>query len=95
VTFDIEIPTLRCSVPTRRQGDLSADPDVLRTVNIHADHSLGVYATVARAGMLTEGDLLEFEPATAGRTPAALLRAGTVLKRGALRVADAVMPTGK
>ncbi|MFL6137149.1 MAG: MOSC domain-containing protein, partial [Frankiaceae bacterium] len=33
VTFDPEIPTLRCSIPTRQQGDLPADPDVLRTVN--------------------------------------------------------------
>src|SRR3954453_21261121 len=41
VTFEPEIPTLRCSIPTRQHGDLPADPDVLRTINAHADHCLG------------------------------------------------------
>src|SRR3954454_3690877 len=44
--FDADIPTLRCSVPTREQGDLEADPDVLRAINAHADHCVGVYASV-------------------------------------------------
>src|SRR3954451_2914718 len=29
VAFDTEIPTVRCSIPTRRQGELPADADVL------------------------------------------------------------------
>jgi uncharacterized protein YcbX len=62
VIFDVEIPDLRCSIPTRQQGDLPADPNVLRTINAHADHCLGVYANVAKVGTLAEGDLLEFEP---------------------------------
>ncbi len=95
VTFAVEIPTLRCSIPTRRQRELPPDPDVLRTVNRHADHCLGVYANVTKPGLLAEDDLLELEPAGARRAPAALSRAGTtVLKRGALRVIDAVMPRG-
>src|SRR3954462_1376995 len=77
VAFDADIPTLRCSIPTRQQGDLSADPDVLRTINAHADHCLGVYASVAEAGTLAEGDLLEFEPSSAAPFPAAVARAGT------------------
>ena len=45
--------------------------------------------------MLAEGDLLESEPPGAARAPAAVARAGTtVLKRGALRVFDALMPRG-
>src|SRR3954471_13117926 len=56
VAFDADIPTLRCSIPTRPQGDLSADPDVLRTINAHGDHCVGVYANVAEAGTLAEGD---------------------------------------
>ena len=88
VTFEAEIPTLRCSIPTRPQGELAADPDVLRTINAHADHCLGVYANVAAAGTLAEGDPLELEPGTA--------RSGaTALKRGALRVFDALMPRGE
>jgi hypothetical protein len=96
MAFDVEIPTLRCSIPTRQQGDLPADPDVLRAINAHADHCLGVYANVATAGVLTEGDVLEFERSGATSAPAAVARAGaTTLKRGALRVFDALMPRGE
>src|SRR4051794_820208 len=95
VTFDAEIPAVRCSIPTRPQGDLPADPDVLRAVNAHADHCLGVYANVATAGTLTEGDPLELEPSAAASAPAAVARSGaTALKRGALRMFDALMPRG-
>jgi hypothetical protein len=96
VAFDVEIPDPRCSVPARQQGDLPADPEILRTINAHADHCLGVYANIAKAGVLAEGDLLEFEPPGAASAPAAVARAGsTALKRGALRVAEALMPRGE
>jgi uncharacterized protein YcbX len=100
VIFDVEIPDLRCSIPTRQQGDLPADPGVLRTINAHADHCLGVYANVAKVGRLAAGELLEFEPSAAASAPAAVAvavaRAGTTaLKRGALRVFDALMPRGQ
>ena len=96
VTFAAEIPTVRCSIPTRPQGDLPADPDVLRTINAHADHCLGVYANVATAGTLSEGDPLELEPSAATSAPAAAARSGaTALKRGALRAFDALMPRGQ
>src|SRR3954471_1313248 len=96
VTFDTEIPALRCSIPTRPQGDLPADPDVLRTINAHADHCLGVYANVAASGMLAEGDPLELEPSAAASAPASVARSGSAaLKRGALRVFDALMPRGE
>src|SRR3954462_10158653 len=95
VTFEAEIPVLRCSIPTREQGDLPADADVLRTINAHADHCLGVYANVAAAGTLSVGDPLELEPAAAASAPAAVARSGaTALKRGALRAFDALMPRG-
>src|SRR4051794_27073071 len=73
VTFDAEIPTVRCSIPTRQQGDLPADPDILRTINAHADHCLGVYANVARAGTLAEGDPLELELSASPSAPVALV----------------------
>lgn len=95
VAFDVEIPTLRCSIPTRRQGDLPADPDVLRTINAHADHCLGVYASVPTAGSLAEGDQLELEQPTSASAPVAMARSGaTALKRGVLRTVDALMPRG-
>ena len=96
VAFDADIPALRCSIPTRQQGDLPADPDVLRTINAHADHCLGVYANVAEAGALAEGDLLEFEPPGSVSAPGTLARAGAAaLKRGTLRVFDTLMPGGE
>ena len=96
VTFEPEVPALRCSVPARQHGDLPADPDVLRTVSAHADRCLGVYANVGRAGTLAEGDRLELEPPGATSAPAAIARAGgTAVKRGALRVLDALMPRGQ
>ena len=96
VTFEVEIPDLRCSIPTRPQADLPADPNVLRTINAHADHCLGVYANVATAGTLAEGDPLELETSGAASAPTAAARAGTTaLKRGGLRVFDALMPRGE
>jgi uncharacterized protein len=66
----------------------------MRTINAHADQCLGVYASVAKAGMLTEGDVLE--PSGATSAPAAVARAGTMaLKRGALRAFDALMTRGE
>ena len=95
VTFDAQIPTVRCSIPTRQQGDLPAEPDVLRTINAHADHCLGVYANVATAGTLAEGEALELEPPATASAPVAAARSGaTALKRGALRAFDALMPRG-
>ena len=96
VSIDPEIPALRCSIPTRPQGDLPADPDVLRTINAHSDHCLGVYSTVGRAGVLAEGDALEFEPPGEPSVSASAARAGaTAVKRGMLRVVGAVMPRGQ
>ena len=96
VTFNADIPALRCSIPTRQQGDLPADPDVLRTINAHADHCLGIYASVAQAGTLRQGDVLEVEASGTTSSSALLARASTTaLKRGALRIVDALMPRGE
>jgi uncharacterized protein YcbX len=96
VTLDAEIPAMRCSIPTRPQRDLPADPDVLRTINARADHCLGVYANVAAGGTLVEGDPIELVPATEATAPAAMARSGALaVKRGTLRVVDALMPRGK
>ena len=95
VTISADIPAIRCSIPTREQGDLAADPDVLRTINTHADHCLGVYATVEHGGVLAEGEPLEFEPPRRTSAAGRFAKAGAAgLKRGTLRVADALLPRG-
>src|SRR5215207_1935551 len=48
VTFDADIPALRCSIPTRQQGDLPADPGILRTINAHPDTASGCTPTSPR-----------------------------------------------
>lgn len=94
VAFDVQIPCLRCSIPTRQQGDLPPDPEVLKTINVHADHCLGVYADVATVGTLSEGDPLEVEASAVGSAPTVVRSGATALKRGALRIFDALMPRG-
>ena len=96
VILSTDIPAIRCSIPTREQDGLPSDPGILRTINAHADHCLGVYATVEQAGTLAEGEPLEFEPPS--RSPAAATFARsrvTRAKRTALRAVDALMPRGK
>jgi len=96
VILSTDIPTVRCSIPTREQGDLPADPGIVRAINAHADHCLGVYTTVAQGGMLTAGEALEFEPPQQPSAAATFARArATGLKRGALRAFDVLMPGGK
>lgn len=55
----IEIPCVRCLMPTLPQGDLPKDPAVLRTIVRDAGQNLGVYATVVTAGAVTVGDRVE------------------------------------
>jgi len=55
----IEVPCVRCVMPTLPQADLPHDPRVLRTVVRHAAQNLGVYATVATAGTVAVGDPVE------------------------------------
>lgn len=88
-----EIPTLRCVMPTRGQAELPADPEVMRTVAKHARRCLGLYATVARSGVISVGDeLVVWGPEEPSR-PVAMARAGkNSLKRGVVRVANALKP---
>jgi len=55
----IEIPAVRCVMPTLPQTDLPKDPSVLRTIVRDAGQNLGVYATVEAAGSLAVGDAVE------------------------------------
>src|SRR5579885_344683 len=50
VRLKIEMPTVRCVMPTLEQGELPKDSSVLRTIVKHAKQNVGLYATVAQPG---------------------------------------------
>ena len=91
-----QIPTIRCSVPARRQPGLAAEPDVVRTVRRRAEGCLGVYADVAGGGRLAVGDTMTFTP-PAAPTPfaAATARVRDAARRRAVRASGVVMPKGR
>lgn len=91
-----EIPTIRCSMPARRQPGLEAEPDVVRTVRREAQGCLGVYAEVEHDGRLTVGDTMTFTPAAA-HTPlgAAAGRVRDAARRRVVRASGVVMPKGR
>jgi uncharacterized protein YcbX len=96
VAFAPEIPTIRCSMPTRTQPGLAAEPDVIRTVSKHADRCLGVYADVVSGGRLAVGDELRYEPpAEPGPVGVAVGRLRDGLRRGVVRASNAAMPKGR
>jgi MOSC domain-containing protein len=49
-------PTGRCVMTTLAQGELPRDLAILRTAATHNQGSVGVYATVTRAGLIRPGD---------------------------------------
>jgi len=57
----IEIPCVRCVMPTLPQAELPEDPAVLRTIVRDAGQNLGVYATVVTAGVVAVGDPVEVD----------------------------------
>jgi uncharacterized protein YcbX len=91
-----QIPTIRCSIPTRRQPGLDAEPDVVRTINARAEHCLGVYADVETGGQIAVGDGVRYiappEPTAVG-VAVRRLRGG--LRKGVLRASSAAMPRGQ
>ncbi len=69
VRLEIRSPCVRCVMTTLAQGDLPADPGILRAVAQHnrvdlgvygALPSVGVYASVARGGLVRRGDSVRF-----------------------------------
>lgn len=88
-------PTIRCSMPTREQGELAEDRDVIRTISAHANRCLGVYLDVPHPGRLAEGDALTFERAgrvPLGARPDAL---ASRVKRAVMKAGTVAMPRGK
>lgn len=51
----IEIPCMRCVMPTLEQKELPKDPRLLRAIVRDANQNLGTYATVSRAGQIELG----------------------------------------
>jgi uncharacterized protein YcbX len=54
--LDVFGPTERCVMTTQQQEELPDDPRVLRAVNSGNERCLGVYAEVARPGVVRAGD---------------------------------------
>ena len=61
VRLSITGPCPRCVMTTLPQGDLPADPGILRTAAQHNQVNVGVYAAVLRGGAIRRGDLLRLE----------------------------------
>jgi uncharacterized protein YcbX len=53
--------TARCVMTTLPQGDLPADPQILRTAALHNEAHIGVYATVLTPGDVHAGDAVFVE----------------------------------
>jgi uncharacterized protein YcbX len=60
VLLNIERPCPRCVMTTLGQDDLPKDPAVLRTVVRENEGNVGVYAAVARTGIVRRGDAVTF-----------------------------------
>lgn len=88
----LEIPTVRCSMPSRAQTDLPADPVVMKTVAAEAERCLGIYATVARTGRVSVGDTFDVELPDRSRLRDWTDRRATSFKRALLRVAERRLP---
>lgn len=88
----LEIPTVRCSMPSRAQTDLPADPLVMKTVAAEADRCLGLYATVSRPGRVSVGDPIDVELPDRSRFRDWTDRRTASFKRALLRMAERRLP---
>ncbi|MGH7926142.1 MAG: MOSC domain-containing protein [Candidatus Binatus sp.] len=57
----LEMPCVRCVIPTLDQPGVKKDPSVLRTIVRDAAQNLGAYATIAGAGTIALGDEVALE----------------------------------
>ncbi len=58
-TLQITMPTPRCGMTVRPQGDIEYDKTILRTIVKEADQNLGVGAHCLEAGEIRVGDAVE------------------------------------
>jgi uncharacterized protein YcbX len=61
VRLSVTGPCPRCVMTTLPQGDLPADPGILRTAARHNHVNVGVYAAVLRGGRIRRGDPVRLE----------------------------------
>jgi uncharacterized protein len=61
VRFQINGPCPRCVMTTLPQGDLTKDPNVLRTIVQHNQGNVGVLAAVVQGGRVKRGDAVFLE----------------------------------
>jgi uncharacterized protein YcbX len=57
----LEMPCVRCVIPTLDQPNLRKDPSVLRTIVRDAEQNLGAYASIATPGTIALGDQVALE----------------------------------
>lgn len=86
-----QIPTVRCVMPSHAQPGLDRDPTVTRTVAAHARRCLGVYATVAGPGRITEGDPVRLDPPVQPHADDSVI---ATVKRTLMRAISAALPRG-
>ncbi len=81
-TLRVTIPTIRCVVPTRPQPGIDLDRGLTRRLVVRTDRFLGVYADVARPGLLRVGDTVSIETAA---PPSSSRRVLTAASKAATR----------
>ena len=87
VTAVIDSPTPRCSMPTRPQPGLGADPSVLKAVAAHAARCLGAYGSVVAPGQVQVGAAVDLERPTRSALGTWLQARGVDAKRLMMRAA--------
>lgn len=55
----VEMPTVRCVMPTLAQPGLAKEPAILRAIVRELEQNVGVYASVAAGGTVRVGDAVE------------------------------------
>lgn len=83
----VDCPTPRCSMPTRAQEGLPADPRVLKTIVVEAERCAGGYATITRPGKVRAGDAVQIDAPTSSRLGDWARERATGLKRMLIRAA--------
>jgi len=92
VSAQVEIPTIRCTIPLREQAGVPADPEVMRSVSRHGERCFGVYADIASAGTLSVGDGVDLDLPRTNAAAASLGRLAGRVKRNALRTGNRILP---
>jgi uncharacterized protein YcbX len=94
--ISVEIPAIRCSVPTREQPGLPADAEVSRTVSRHGDRCFGIYADIVEAGVVRVGDRVRYEPPVEpGAVKASVGRLAERVRRNTIRAGNRLLPNGR